>query len=360
MMEAMGSGALLIVIGMAACSFSPSPGLADAFVGTDAPPAPWWDPAYRHRRRIFVTANAAGVPQGVSVAFVADTAALVPTLVRADAHDWRVVAYDGTYVEHDRWIDDIEGGGWNTATTWTWFQLGTGVAPGQTDASNYAYYSSAGAGAPPSEMMKVFLFGDDFEAGTDKWTNNNLGETIAIDSTHRGGASGLRVDPGTTAAAGLHRDQLLPSASLLFSHYLYQDSAGSSFGDLRGFSDTFANRTPSWNENKLRVFAELDSSDALQVNGSSGTHGWANNFGAQVWHHVEYAWDFSTHQLRGRIDGGPWSAAYPDVDGSDLAIESFALEGENQGGSFHLDDYTIRFLTDPEPTVVLGPEETAP
>ena len=91
-----------------------------------------------------------------------------------------------SWVQIDRWVDDIIGDGWNSANTITWFKTQTGITASSFDDNYYVYYGYAGetqaALAYMSDSMgadaasKVFWYADDFEEHADNtdpdgWTD---------------------------------------------------------------------------------------------------------------------------------------------------------------------------------------------
>ena len=153
-----------------------------------APPGEWWNANYGLCKKITITAGSTNVPSGYSVSFTEDTATLITnSRLRSDGNDWRVVYWNGSsWVELDRWVDDIIGDGWNSANTITWFKTQAGITASSSDDNYYVYYGYSGetqaAPAYMSDSMgadvasNVFWYADDFEehaANTDPdgWTD---------------------------------------------------------------------------------------------------------------------------------------------------------------------------------------------
>ena len=153
-----------------------------------APAGEWWNTNYGIYKKITITAGLTNVPSGYSVSFTEDTATLITdSHLRSDGNDWRVVYWNGSsWVELDRWVDDIIGDGWNSANTKTWFKTQAGITASSSDDNYYVYYRYAGetlaAPAYMSDSMgadvasNVFWYADDFEehaANTDPdgWTD---------------------------------------------------------------------------------------------------------------------------------------------------------------------------------------------
>ncbi len=336
---------------------------ADAPVA-DAPRAAWWDPAFGYRRQITVLAGASDIPSGASLVFTIATAPLNANgSVRPDAKDWRVVRQvpGQAAVELDRWIDDGEGA-WNSAKTLTWFNPKISIGAGLSDGNTWLYYGNPTAATePPAALDQVFVYGQTFDEGASDWQNNGVtGEAIATKTSNQhAGAGYLEIKPGNKGmCGGIHRDIALPNAPLLFSHYLKQDSSDASFGTVRTFSTNFAGRTQSlgWFDSKLVGFVELDSGNQMQLNHRGGTINWFAGVGPS-WRKLEVVHDLPRHKLKARLDGGAWTNEF-DTRGADNAtIQSLALEGEKEDGTFGVDNFMIRRYLAIEPTVTVGLEQ---
>ena len=311
-----------------------------------------------------ITAGASELPAGASmVADIATTPLRAMNKVRLDAKDWRVVRQVPglAAVEIDRWIDDGEGG-WNTNQTLTWFNPETTIGAGLTDGNTWIYYGNANPSTePPAVLDQVFVYGQTFDTGAADWQNNGVnGESIVTRTANqRAGAGYLEIKPGNNGmCGGIHRDVALPDVPLLFSHYLKQDSSNASFGSVRTFSGVFSARTQAlaWFDAQLVGFVELDSSNRMQLNHRGGTTNWFAGVG-QNWRRLEVMHDLPRHKLKARIDGGTWTNEV-DTRGSDNAtIQSLALEGEKESGTFGVDNFVIRRYVAIEPTVTVGSEQ---
>lgn len=353
---------LLLVTG-SACSFEravetqPDRPAADAGVMDEVA---WWDMAYARRRQLSLKTTAA-VPRGASLTFVANTTALRPDLVLANGDDWRVVYQPpgAPAVELARWIDDVEGGGWDRTTTRTWFRVPDDIAGNATADSIYVYFANPDAEGPPDSLDDVFVYGQDFEDETE-WSNNGLAETVAREGPARGGSRALRIDPKGLPASGVHLDISLPDRPLVFSHYGRRDGTAGSFGNLRAFSVEYAERVqpPVWFEmGALVLFAELDSSGRLQLTTPAAVVDWGPYL-PNTWYRFEFYYQPSTRQLSARKNDE--TATQPVVAGTAGPIRSLALEGEGQNGRFRIDNYMIRFWLEDEPEVVLGVDQLRP
>jgi hypothetical protein len=153
-----------------------------------APAGEWWNDNYGASKQITITAGPADVPEGYSVSFNEDTASLLAdNYLRADGNDWRIVYWNGSaWIELDRWVDDIIGGGWDSANTRTWFKTRADIPASSSDDNYYVYYGHAGETQPaPASMSdsmgadtasEIFWYADDFEehapdSDPDGWTD---------------------------------------------------------------------------------------------------------------------------------------------------------------------------------------------
>jgi hypothetical protein len=356
-------------LALAACSFDGSGLGADIGDPTldggqrsfdaGAPSSLWWNPAYAQRRRILVSTTSAAAPSQTSVAFDIDTAALVGSgELRSDGFDFRLIRHnsDGSFTELDRWIDDIDGGGWQSPKTLVWFSVPAAIDTDSVDADTYLYYDSPNqSSAPAADIAKAFLFGDDFEDGAGRWTDNGRGLSGTSTLQAQGGAQSLLInDNANTSTAGVYRDQSFPAGNLLFTSYVKQDQTGSSFGFYRVFKEPYADRQKAWLEGAMVGHAELDSGDRLEFVRWTPwlITNWHPGYGV-AWHRIDVVADQSGEVVMGRVDSGPWSAQVDMFTSpAGAAIESIALEAEGQGGSFFVDNYIVRRWVDPAPGAI--------
>jgi hypothetical protein len=181
---------------------------------------PCWDANYAYRKKIAITAGSADIPSGYSVFFTEDTATLITdNKVRSDGNDWRIVYWDGSsWVELDRWVDDIIGDGWNTTNTVTWFKTQAAISASTSDGNYYVHYGYSGqtqaAPASMSDSMgadaasNVFWYADDFEehasgADPDGWTDQGAEDfQVALHGSEKWLQAQTRTlwDDGSTAS----------------------------------------------------------------------------------------------------------------------------------------------------------------
>ncbi len=187
------------------CSFS-SPSIDRPEAG--AADASWWDPAYRHRRRLEVTAGAVR-PEGGYAGYTARLAPFDPsalTGLRASCDDLRVVAFDG-----ERWLErprHLLGCGTGAADLR--FALPVDLAGGEPWREAFLYYDRKDPPAPPAVTgTAVYLWWDDGGADLaaayargrmDAWQATGHRDSIAWDP-----AGGYRFDTGDDGQDSLRR-----------------------------------------------------------------------------------------------------------------------------------------------------------
>ena len=192
------------LLALAGCGFS-SPRPGDDPGGSDVE---WWDPAYRHRRRIEVTAGPIQPDKGYA-GYTARLAPLDPSALMglsASCDDLRVVAFDGA-----RWLErprHLLGCG--TAELDLRFALPVDLAAGATWREAYVYYDREAAPAPPAPTgTAVYLWWDDAAADLtgacqrgrmDAWNGTSHRDSIAWNA-----AGEYRFDTGDDGQESLRR-----------------------------------------------------------------------------------------------------------------------------------------------------------
>jgi hypothetical protein len=331
---------------------------------TPLPPGPAAD-EFAYRRQIVIDAGGQGMPAGYSLRFVHDVRArLQEGKVRVDGNDWRVFRQDGDQmVEVPRWMDDSEGPFGTNPQASTWFRVSEALAGNEQLTAYWVYYGHPDLDTPPpDELDDVFLFGDDFESDLSKWTANQRGEMVQVQSeTIYAGGQSLRIEPGTAqVGGGIYRDIALPHETLMFSHYLRQAQTGASFGHLHTLDKSWAERdVDTWRPAQARAWGELGGGNALILFiEPGGTYtSWAFDYGLDIWRYIEVIYDPVANQLWPRVDGNAFAGPYSDFNHSGLPVANIAIEGQGEGGLFFMDNYIIRRYVDPEPVVNVGAEE---
>ena len=190
------------------CGFS-SP---SSSTGGEEPDAGWWDPAYRHRRRLEVTAGPMQPDKGYAGYTVRlaslDRSAL--TGLSASCDDLRVVAFDGErWLERPRHLLGCEAGIAGAVLDLR-FALPVDLADGEAWREVYLYYDREDPPAPPAATgTAVYLWWDDGAADLsgactrgrmDAWLGTGDRDTIAWDA-----AGGYRFDTGDDGQESLRR-----------------------------------------------------------------------------------------------------------------------------------------------------------
>ena len=324
---------------------------------------------FTYRRQLFITAGSADVPPGYSVSFEMDTAVLsVDGKVRGDGRDWRLFRVGGgdpvddpvdDPVEIDRWVDDADGG-FGSGTTRTWFRVSEGVAADTSLDIYYIYYGQENIDSQPQRALdRIFLFGDDFEGDLGKWNRSMRTEQVqAVTDEAAGGGQSLRIEPGGDIDSGLHLAMEL-SERFLVSHHVRQEQLGSSLATFRALETSFGARdTSRWHADDVRAWVELDMQDEVENCAAGSDHvSVFEPFGQNTWRKIEIDYSPGDNALRIRVDGGSWQGPLDDWNQSGAPVQTIAVEGEGQSGMFYVDNYVVRRFVDPEPTVMLGPEE---
>jgi hypothetical protein len=192
---------LLVLVG---CGFSsPSPS-----AGGEKPDAGWWDPAYRYRRRLEVTAGPVQPDKG----YAGYTVRLAPldrsalTGLSASCDDLRVVALEG-----ERWLERPRHLlGCSTGELDLRFALPVELADGASWREVYLYYDREDPPAPPVPTgTAVYLWWDDGSADLsgactrgrmDAWLGTGDLDSIAWDPT-----GGYRFNTGDDGQESLRR-----------------------------------------------------------------------------------------------------------------------------------------------------------
>jgi cellulose synthase/poly-beta-1,6-N-acetylglucosamine synthase-like glycosyltransferase len=204
-------------------------------------PHPWWNANYTYRQKITVTAGGTNVPTGYSIRVQFNHQSLVSGgKSLSSGNDVRIVYWNGSsWTELDRRLDDQSS--WNSTTTQVWFETQAAINAGQSDGNYYMYYGYSGAGTPPTTWSNVFLFYDDFSAGT---LDSARWACAHGTCTQSGGTLTLGANSGVfaTATYALGTDtrwegylRLGGDGSVNSFNYLVADQTGDFSTDVAGF-----------------------------------------------------------------------------------------------------------------------------
>ncbi len=165
-------------------------------------PAPWWNTSYAYRQKITVTGNAAtAAAAGKTVRATLNTASLVSAgKMQADGDDLRIVYWDGTSsVELSRQVFQM-----NSAVTHVWFPLQATIGNGASDDGYYLYYGNASAASPPTNLgattAKSFYSGDGNTSFQD--ATLDCGARTTNYNDWGGGDQKVDAEPGVAGCSG--------------------------------------------------------------------------------------------------------------------------------------------------------------
>jgi hypothetical protein len=177
----------------------------------------WWNSNYAYRMQITVTNNdSIQLGANTIASFTANTAALISGgKLRLDGNDWRIV-YNNGGTQNE--IAHLVEGGWNTASTETWFRLQAAIDPSASDGNYYVYYGYSGESTSPStfttseQTLEEYITSDD-----------QVAEALDLNSDEWGAAQGVQFNAGDSRYWKITR----------FSFYQNRSLAGSK-GDVAG------------------------------------------------------------------------------------------------------------------------------
>ena len=360
-----------VLAGKTAATFSDQASVPDNTFSTASCFPTWWDASYGFRQRLTVTTGAAAVPNGYSVPLSFDHSALVsasPSKSLSSGDDVRVLHWDAggcAWTELDRVLQ--EESTWNSATTAIWFALQADILASSGDGNYYLYYGNLGAGSPPANKSNVYQFWDDFDdavldAG---WSLDAIG-SVSGGSTSESGTV-VRVTATSTGDIWGASDSAYHLARSISGNFLaesYTTAVGgthhvwSKYGGVH-LRDTSSANSKNRNMSEVYSFAGSTNSYRLATGGSTaeqlgqrydynrvtrigGTSRAFNSSDGIVWNEIGSAISF-TGGLPDPVRIGPILAA---ISSSDHWVE--------------VDWFKVRLYVEPEPTISLGGEESAP
>jgi hypothetical protein len=157
----------------------------------------WWDPSYKSRWNIHVSAPTA-LPQGFQVPLPVQAASIDGSSAPFTA--WRIVRWDGSsWTEHERLIETVAG------KPWIWFRTATSVTG--SDDSYWLYAANPAAPAAVSGAGVFELLSELGKADTSTWVQTGNvsydGSRAILDGS--GGGASLRTN-GKTYGPGFGVD----------------------------------------------------------------------------------------------------------------------------------------------------------
>jgi hypothetical protein len=329
------------------------------------PDSTWWNTNYMYRRLITITNNAASsLVSGYSININLDTASLVSTnKMLSNGNDLRIVGWNGSsWMQLDR---DIISGTMNTTATQVWFRtLATlGAYPSATD-DYYLYYDNPSAGSPPANKSNVYLWFDDFNRPNEpditvepRYTKTN-GGTWSIENgmLKNAGAGG---DPNKllVQALGTVTSDVEMTAKINVTQF-----GGGDAGRM-GLS---SNMDPSGQGYCALFHNDQNSLDLLNDLRSWGTHA-TYSWTKSIWYFMKFrVINPGTNNGKvkvwavGSSEPSAWTIDGNFGGGATRGYGLVGLAGSRQADVTYFDDFQVRYIVNPEPSAVLGQEESFP
>jgi hypothetical protein len=303
-------------------------------------PEPWWDDAWAHRRRVTVrNRSAQTMPVYYETRLVYDLDALSGVIGYDSLHLRHVEGQgNGGHYPMARCITHLPGG-----LEEMWFRTEEPLAPGEEVSHYFLYYGNPAASPPEEDPAQIFDFHADF-AGL----GNDVETLTGGESVTAGGE--LQLDPGESVRT---LTTWGPRHAVDVVARVPTWSAGVSFGFQR--DNDFVDDEPwmLWATGAAAgtIHAELlvtaTGMIGAAIGGSAAVDGAAHTFT------VERLADHAVF----RVDGAATDRLdLPASYGADLQVR---LRGGDTAPVF-VDELRVRLVVDPEPEVILGPEETRP
>lgn len=290
--------------------------------------SPWGDNTYDYKRPLTVTntSASAALPVDYSTSFTLDTASLIANnQMLSTCADLRVVYQpdlSASPLELDRVVENC-----NTAQTVVWFALQRAVAASGQDLAYTLYYGKPAPGTPPADGMNVFLFFEDWEQGTDHWTNAG-----GLDPTNKG-TMGSTVISNYVAIS--------PTQSQLFNSY---GSGGDAFSGYIPVSPSIGYAISVWGASQYTNVCAPVGFDPYTSEKVKGTESW---LWLGDWRlGPQWAWKTATFTTSE-------TTAY-------IKIKSEVWHDCSTPGSppAFMDNLALRYAISSEPALALGDEET--
>jgi hypothetical protein len=335
------------------------------------PDASWWNANYLYRRLITIINNAtSSLPSGYSVNITLDTASLVSAnKMLLNGNDLRIVHWNGSsWAEINR---DIISGTMNTSATQVWFetQAGLGSTPSATN-DYYLYYGNPSAGSAPANKSNVYLWFDDFS----RTDNNTAGPAY----TQVGGANwAIETDMLKNVGPAGDPDKLIVSALGDVTHdvdmlikinvaYWAGDNDGDRMGlcsnidhnqgEGQGYDGLFYKCT--WWVHQPHDTALLND---MMNWGDVTTCNWVPG----TWYYMRFR-VINPSLEHGLLKIWPVNSTEPTnwtLSGSFNSARGYGMlgiAGASDADITYFDDFQVRYIVDPEPSVSLGQEEVSP
>lgn len=312
-------------------------------------PAGWWNSNYLYRLQITISNPSSSLlPAGYSVKININTTG---SEFLPNGDDVRIV-YDPTGTELDR-INETP---FNSVDTEIWFQSQADIPGTGSDNSYYVYYGHAGASNPPADRSQVYLWYDDFS--TDTSSNYNIARHA--NSWHGTSAFLPYWDPvelavffdtadnfsGGWQVNGLVEDDVYVEVKMKMIGSYPINTTNGLLVRWQDNSEFYAGHVSGGSYSGSPCLSEDGRSNTIScISLPSEYHPFDQWFTLAV-----AVWD---------NDLALWVDGVQKVSGTDFSISSPGKVSFIAGQSIGwIDDFKIRKFRDPEPTFLLGSEES--
>jgi hypothetical protein len=325
----------------------------------------WWNANYSYRRQITITNNLAfTLNSGYSILATINTTSLVSSgKMLSNGNDLRIVYGNGSsWIELDRDIIDM-----NTGSTQVWFktQAEIGSSPA-TDNNYYMYYGNSGAGSPPANKNNVYLWFDDFNRA------DNLDITTEASYSVKTGGGSWSIETNKLKNVGASGDPnkliitALGNVNADIDMFVKINVTSFSGGDRSRMGLSCCMDTdPSRGSGYCGLFHDdtgsLDLLNDLRSWGTRGTYSWSLN----TWYYMRFRVIDPASKLGkvkvwqvGTTEPNTWTVDGNFGGGTDRSYGEVGFGGSKTTDTTYFDDILIRYITDPEPSTSLSPEES--
>ena len=318
-------------------------------------PANWWNPTWTHRRPIDVTVGSNGMPAGYTVAITIDHKGMTTAgQSLASGDDVRIIADSGSQV--DRVLDT--GSAWGDPATKLWFRPNTSVVAAGTVLRFWVYWGNNAAAAAPANPSNVWLFTDGFEGGSAAWS---LGTGISVSTARAHSGTHSLATPITSSSSRTATVGAVSESNVVWDLWWNIDDTTDADLSLyvRGRSGSV------WSTNLQPVGSPARElwNIASNINGTYTEEVAPPNGSPQPTADTWIRVTVSAYETRMAIDVNGVRAVpasgFADVGASNLPGD-VGFDAWNSLANVWLDDATLRRLVLPEPTIVVGAEETGP
>lgn len=324
----------------------------------------WWSANYSYRRQITITNNIAStLSSGYSVLLTVDTASLVFSgKMLSNGNDLRIVCWNGSsWVEIDRDVIDM-----NTNSTQIWFKIQADIPASRNDSNYHVYYGNPSAGSPPANKSNVYLWFDDFNRAD----NPDITTETFYSAKTGGGTWSIETNKLKNVGADGDPNKLIITAlgnvnaeiDMLTKINVTSFSGGDrSRMGLSCCMDTDPSRGSGYSALFHQNTNSLDLLNDLRSWGTRGTYSWSLN----TWYYMRFRVIDPASKLGkvkvwqvGTTEPNTWTVDGNFGGGTARSYGEVGFGGSRTTDTTYFDDTLIRYITDPEPSTSLGPEES--